>query len=91
MFDNEELRNFEYRQFSSTNTLFNKKIYIDIIISESGKVESVNFPRKTNNLSPHEESELSYMYSQMERWQPLFSKNKAYKCTLHYETGMKIR
>ena len=91
MFDNEELRNFEFRQFSSTNTLFNKKFYVDVVLSESGKVESIDLPRKTNHLSPHEESELSYMYSQMERWQPLFSKNKTYKCTLNLNTGSSVK
>jgi hypothetical protein len=91
MFDNEEFKNFEFRQFSSTNTMFNKKFYADVVINESGKVESVNFPRKTNNLSPHEESELSYMYSQMERWQPFFLKNKTYRCTLNLTRGSTVK
>lgn len=91
MFDPEEFKNFEYRQFSSTNTIFNKNFYADVVINASGKVESVNFPRKTNHLSPHEENELSYMYSQMERWQPLFSKNKTYSCILKLSRGSSLK
>ncbi len=91
MFDNKEYKNFQYRLFSSIDTMINKKFYVDIVINESGNVELVDFPRKTNNLTPHEESELSYMYSKMERWQPLFSKNKTNKCTLNITSGSTVK
>lgn len=51
---------------------FNKPINVLLTISNSGLVTKVEFPKERNNLSPDEESEISWIYSKMPRWQPYF-------------------
>jgi hypothetical protein len=58
--------------FISSNIIFNKPINVLLTISGSGLVTKVDFPRDKNNLLPHEESEIRWIYSKMPRWQPYF-------------------
>jgi len=77
MFGTENLKEFYYRLFSSSKIIFNKKIYVDLTLSESGQIEKINLPRAKNNLNFDEENELTYLFSSMmQRWQPFFSKKK---------------
>jgi hypothetical protein len=91
MFGTEALKDFYYRTFSSSRIVFNKSIIIEISLNESGIIENVAFPGKFNNLNIDELSELSYLFSRMERWQPFFSRNKTSKYIVHLNTGTTLR
>ena len=91
MFGPEALRDFYYRIFSSSRIVFNKSIVVDLTLNESGVIEKVDFPGKFNNLNIDELSELSYLFSLMERWQPLFSKNKTSKYIVRLTTGTTLK
>jgi len=92
MFGNETLNEFYFRVFNSSKYLLNKKIYIDLIINESGGVEKITFPRLQNNLSFNEENELDFLFhNMMGRWQPYFSENKTVKFLKHIELGLKLK
>ena len=62
--------------FTSSNMNFNKPINVVLTISSAGLVTKVDFPADKNNLSPDEETELRWIYSRAQRWQPYFSGNK---------------
>lgn len=91
MFGTDALGDFYYRIFSSSRIVFNKSIVIDLTLNESGVVEKVDFPGKFNNLNIEELSELSYLFTRMERWQPFFSKNKTSKYVVRLNTGTSVR
>ncbi len=90
MFDIKEFSNFQYKLFNEINIVFNKRMHIEIVLTASGIIDSVQFPGLKNNLSQYEVQELSYYYSQMQRWQPFFSKNKTQKHTVVFNSGLKI-
>jgi hypothetical protein len=73
--------------FSSSKIVFNKRIIVDLIINESGIVEKVDFPRDQNNLNSIEDTELNYLFTRMDRWQPFFSKNKTSKLSIRLNVG----
>jgi hypothetical protein len=92
MFGTETLNEFCYRLLSSSKYIFNKKIYADLTLNESGQIEKINFPRIKNNLSFNEENELAYLFSsKMQRWQPFFSKNKTEKFHKFIELGTSLK
>lgn len=91
LFGTENLKDFYYRLFSSSKIVYNKRIVIDVSINETGLVEKIDFPGKLNNLNNEEESELSYLFSRMERWQPFFSKNKTLKYTVRLTLGTTLK
>lgn len=92
MFGNETMSDFFFRVFSSSKYLSNKKIYIDLIINESGGIEKITFPRLQNNLSFNEENELDFLFhNMMGRWQPFFSENKTVRFKKHIESGLKFK
>ena len=76
MFGTETIKDVGFRVLNSSKFIFNKAIYVDITLTESGIIEKIEFPRNLNHLNGDEESELSYLFLTMERWQPYFSKNK---------------
>lgn len=76
MFGNANLTDNLYSKFRSSDYIFSKTIYAAIYIDESGKVNKVEFPREKNNVSIHEETELTHIFSGMQRWQPYFFGNK---------------
>ncbi len=92
MFGNETFNEFCYRLLSSSKYIFNKKIYVDLTINESGQIEKINFPRAKNNLSFDEENELIYLFgAMMRRWQPFFSKNRTEKFHKFIELGTNLK
>lgn len=84
MFGNSLLRDFLYGGFHGSDFIFNKAIYAEITISESGIVEKVEFPQDKNNLSFNEEAEIVHIFSGMPRWQPYFSEGRTQKVKLPY-------
>jgi hypothetical protein len=84
MFGNSLLKDFLYGGFHGSDFIFNKAVYAEISINESGIVESVEFPRDKNNLSFTEEAEIAHIFSGMPRWQPYFSEGKTKKYKLSY-------
>jgi hypothetical protein len=91
LFGTEPLKEFYFRQFNSSKIIFNKRIVIELTLNESGLIEKVQFPWKLNNLNGTEESELRYMFSHMERWQPYFSKNCTSRYTVQLTIGSSIK
>lgn len=62
--------------FTSSNMNFNKPINVVLSISSAGLVTKVDFPPDKNNLTPDEETELRWIYSRAQRWQPYFTGNR---------------
>jgi hypothetical protein len=91
LFGTEELREFYFRQFNSSKMNFNKAIVIDVSLNEAGNIENIDFPRNLNTLNYEEESELAFLFSRMERWQPYFSKNTTIKTTTRLELGSSVK
>ncbi len=79
MFGNAKLYSYFFARLNFSTFTFNRKINALININESGIVTSVDFPRDKNSLSSSEETELSYIFSALQRWQPYFLKNKTVK------------
>jgi len=89
-FGKESMKTYLWRKFYSSPAIFNKNIAAKIFINSSGIVEKVEFPNDKNNLSIDEERELSYIFSQMERWQPCFKEDNACSFNFIYNTKSKI-
>lgn len=92
MFGTETLNEFYLRVLHSSKYVFNKAIYVDLTLSAAGQIEKINFTRAKNRLSPDEESELMYLFSNMmQRWQPFFSKNKTESQHKFLELGTTLK
>jgi hypothetical protein len=92
MFGTETLNDFFYSILSSSKYIFNKKVYVDLTLNESGQIEKINFPGAKNNLSFNEQNELVYLFhSMMQRWQPFFSKNKTERFHKFIELGTSLK
>jgi hypothetical protein len=92
MFGTETLNEVYYRIFISSKYIFNKKIYVDLTLNESGQIEKINFPRTKNNLDFNEENELTYLFrAMMQRWQPFFSQNKTERFHKLIEFGTSLK
>jgi hypothetical protein len=75
-FGQKKMNDYLSASFSSSNIIFNKPLSIILYVNSSGKVTKVEFPNDKTYLSSNEVSELTWIYSTMPRWQPLFFKNK---------------
>jgi hypothetical protein len=78
--------------FIGSKLNFNKPINVLLTISSSGLVTKVEFPRDKNNLSADEETELHWIYSKLQRWQPYFYENRvrAVKVLLSNNSSLSI-
>ncbi len=75
-FAQQKLSDYMSAGFRSADLWFTKKLLIILTISSSGMVTNVRIPKdkdKSNYLSGEQERELFLIFSNMSRWQPLFS------------------
>lgn len=74
-FGQQQLRDYISANFRSADLWFTKNLSITLTISSSGQVTDVDIPGDKNYISGTQEREIYLIFSNMPRWQPLFSKN----------------